>query len=155
MPVTPVATSPKPEWFHADSEGGRGNSGVPVPTEVRPAALVVHGHDNEATVGDAIPHDVREARWCDASLHDVAFVLANRRGAGVRPPGRTLDGDTDRGHEAATETRELLLVPVPGFDDVALGERMKDDRESHTRRLGATVVDPRQHVLPRDRLRFA
>ena len=68
---------------------------------------------------------------------------------------RLSSADRDRGYESVADARERLLIPVPGFDDVAFGERMKHDLEAHTRGLRAALVELRERVVPRHRARAA
>ena len=79
---------------------------------------------------DAVPDGVREAGRRDSSLHDPAVVMARRR-VGVRLLGGPIECDPHGGREPVTETRELLLVLLPGLDEVVLGERVENDLEVH------------------------
>lgn len=128
-------------------------SGASVGAELRPAPLVVHRHDDQLRI-DAVAHGVREPDRFDSSFHDLAVLVVDRWRAGVRPLSSAFDRQPDRSDEPVTETRHLLLVPLPRVDDVPLSQRVNDNREIHTRGLGATLVDRLKHVLPRHRRRF-
>lgn len=95
---------------------------------------------------DAVPDGVREAGRRDSSLHDLAVVMA-RRHAGVRLLGGPIECDPHGGREPVTETRELLLVLLPGLDEVVLGERVENDLEVHAA-YDLAFCDPGGQMVP-------
>ncbi len=109
-------------------------SGWTAIAEVGVAALVQYRHDQKTITEDSVTNRVREAVGWNLALDDLAVGIAKYRLAGVGPLRRPDGGCVDRIEEAGTEPALLILVPVPGVQEVEIDKFVIFDPKAHASR---------------------
>jgi hypothetical protein len=102
-----------------------------VGAELWATVLVINSHHDEKLFRHSVANDIRETGSGDLPLDHCTIAGVDRGRSRIRPARRPFDRRLYSRDEPIPKTRELLLVPLPGVDEIDLSERVQLEREAH------------------------